>query len=65
MTVENGQLMTQGTGQQKVPMFAESEAKFLCRVVPAEVKFVRDPVTHEVDRLVLYEGGDTVTDKRQ
>lgn len=65
MTVEGGQLMTQATNQPKFPMFAESETKFFLKVTPAEVEFVRDPVTHKVDHLVLYQGGRTMEGKRQ
>jgi CubicO group peptidase (beta-lactamase class C family) len=57
MTLENGQLMTQATGQPKFPLFAESETKFFLKVVDAEVEFVRDPATHAVAKLVLYQNG--------
>ncbi|HET6177796.1 MAG TPA: serine hydrolase [Candidatus Sulfotelmatobacter sp.] len=56
MTVENGQLMTQATGQSKFPMFAESETKFFLKVVDAEVEFVRDE-KGAVTYLVLHQGG--------
>jgi hypothetical protein len=39
MSLEGGQLMTQGTGQPKAPLFAESETKFFLKVVDAEVEF--------------------------
>ena len=57
MTLENGQLMTQATGQPKFPLFAESETKFFLKVVDAEVEFVRDPATHAVTKLILYQNG--------
>jgi hypothetical protein len=57
MTLENGQLMTQATGQGKFPLFAESETKFFLKAVDAEVEFVRDPATHAVAHLVLYQNG--------
>ena len=56
MTVEDGKLMTQATGQPKVQLFAASETRFFLKVVEAEVEFFRDAqgvVTH----LVLYQGG--------
>jgi hypothetical protein len=56
MTVENGQLMTQATGQSKFPMFAESGTKFFLKVVDAEVEFVRDE-KGVVTYLVLHQGG--------
>ena len=43
VTVENGQLMTQATGQGKIPLFAESETKFFpVIVIDAEIEFVKD-----------------------
>lgn len=65
MTVEGGQLMTQATNQPKFPMFAESETKFFLKVVPAEVEFHRDPATHTVTSLTLYQGGRPMEGKRK
>lgn len=65
MTVEGGQMMTQATNQPKFPMFAESETRFFLKVVPAEVEFHRDPATHTVTSLTLYQGGQTIEGKRQ
>jgi hypothetical protein len=65
MSVENGQLMTQATGQPKWPIFASSETRFFLKVVPAEVEFFRDPATHAVTRLSLYQGEQTIEGKKQ
>ena len=59
MTVENGHLMTQATGQPKFPLFAESETKFFLKVVDAEVEFVKNN-KGEVDSLILHQGGRDV-----
>jgi CubicO group peptidase (beta-lactamase class C family) len=51
ITLENGHLMSQISGQQKVGLFAESETKFFLKVTDAEVEFVKDAkgaVTHLV-----------------
>jgi CubicO group peptidase (beta-lactamase class C family) len=56
VTLENGQLMTQATGQGKLPVYAESETKFFPTVVPAEIEFVRD-AQGKVTGLVLHQGG--------
>ncbi|HEV2352036.1 MAG TPA: DUF3471 domain-containing protein [Terriglobia bacterium] len=56
MTIENGQMMTQATGQFKFPLFAESESKFFLKVVDAEVEFFKND-KGEVDHLVLHQGG--------
>lgn len=49
-------LTTQLTGQQPLPLFAESESKFFLKAVDAQVEFFLDPdgsVTH----LVMYQNG--------
>lgn len=56
VTLENGQLMTQATGQGKLPMFAESETKFFLKVVDAEVEFFKNG-KGEVTHLILHQGG--------
>ncbi len=56
VTLEDDQLVTQITGQPKVPIFAESETMFFPKVVDAEIEFFKnekDQVTH----LVLHQGG--------
>ena len=56
MTVEGGQLMTQATGQAKLPLFAESETMFFLKVVDAQVEFFRNE-KGEVSHAVLHQGG--------
>ena len=56
MSVENGQLMTQATGQPKFPLFAESETKFFLKIVDAQVEFFKND-KGEVTYLVLHQGG--------
>ena len=56
ITIEGGQLISQVSGQGKVPLFATSETKFFPKVVDAEIEFGKDDrgvVTH----LVLHQGG--------
>jgi CubicO group peptidase (beta-lactamase class C family) len=55
VTLENGQLMTQATGQDKFQIYAESETKFF-PLFPAEIEFVRDD-QGKVTSLVLHQGG--------
>jgi CubicO group peptidase (beta-lactamase class C family) len=64
MSVEDGQLMTQATGQPKVQMFAESDSKFFLKVVDAEVDFVKNE-KGEVTHLVLHQGGQDVKGVRK
>ncbi|MGD0630272.1 MAG: serine hydrolase [Terracidiphilus sp.] len=56
VTVENGQLMTQATGQGKIPLFAESESKFFPTLIDAEIEFFKDD-QGKVTHLVLHQGG--------
>jgi len=59
MTVEDGRLMTQISGQPKLELFAESETRFFLKVVDAEVDFVKNE-KGEVTHLVLHQGGQDV-----
>jgi len=56
MTVEDGRLMTQITGQPKFELFAESETKFFLKVVEAQVEFFTD-ASGAVTHLVIHQGG--------
>jgi CubicO group peptidase (beta-lactamase class C family) len=59
ITLEGSQLMEQATGQAKLPLFAESEAKFFLKIVDAQIEFFRDD-KGEVTNLVLHQGGRDV-----
>ena len=63
VTLENGQLMTQATGQGKIALFAESETKFFPTVIPAEVEFFKDD-SGKVSYLILHQGGDHKAPKK-
>ncbi|HEY4150767.1 MAG TPA: serine hydrolase [Chitinophagaceae bacterium] len=56
VTLENGQLMTQATNQQKVPIFAEKENFFFLKVVDAQLEFVKG-ADGTVEKLILYQNG--------
>jgi CubicO group peptidase (beta-lactamase class C family) len=49
-------LTTQLTGQQQIPMFAESETKFFLKVVDAQVEFFTD-ASGAVTHAVMYQNG--------
>lgn len=55
VTLENGQLMTQATGQPKFPIYAETETKFF-PMFPAGIEFVKDD-QGKVNALILHQGG--------
>jgi len=56
ITVENGQLTAQVTGQGKNLLFAESETKFFPTEIPAEIEFVKD-ADGKVTALILHNSG--------
>ena len=56
ITLEDGRLQAQPTGQSKAALFAEATDKFLLRVVNAQVTFTRAS-SGEVAGLILHQGG--------
>jgi CubicO group peptidase (beta-lactamase class C family) len=56
VTLEDGRLMSQATGQPKFEIFAESETEFFLRVVDAQIVFDRGP-DGRATRLILHQGG--------
>jgi CubicO group peptidase (beta-lactamase class C family) len=56
VTLEDGHLMTQATGQEKFEVFPESETMFFLKVVDAKIEFLKND-TGKVDALMLYQGG--------
>ncbi len=64
MTVEDGRLMTQITGQPKFQLFAESDTRFFLKVVDAQVEFFTDP-SGAVTHLIIHQNGnDTKATKK-
>ena len=56
LTVENGQLVLQASGQSKLRLFAESSTKFFPLEVDAVIEFVKDD-QGKVTQLILHQGG--------
>lgn len=56
ITVEDGHLMAQATGQPKSRLYAESETRFFLKVVDAQVQFTKDE-NGKVSSLTLFQGG--------
>ena len=56
VTLEDGALFAQATGQPKFPLFAESETEFFLRVVDAQVSFTKDD-SGAVTGIILHQGG--------
>jgi CubicO group peptidase (beta-lactamase class C family) len=56
MRLDGDHLTTQLTGQQQIPVFAESETKFFLKVVDAQVEFFMD-ASGAVTHAVMYQNG--------
>lgn len=63
ISVENGQLIAQATGQPKFKLFAQNEKYFFVKAVEAEIEFIVND-KNEVEKLVLYQGGKTMPAKK-
>jgi hypothetical protein len=63
ITLEEGRLQAQPTGQSKAALFAEAADKFFLRVVNAQVTFTRAP-SGEVAGLILHQGGRDQTGRK-
>ena len=64
VTLEGGQLISQATGQGKVPLFAESETKFFPKVIDAEIEFLKDD-KGVVTALMLHQGAAEIKAPRK
>ncbi len=56
ITVENGQLVGQATGQPKFPLSAQTDTKFFLTAFPADIEFLKDD-QGKVTALVLKQEG--------
>ena len=59
ITLENGQLKAQVTGQPKVDLYAQKTDLFFVKIVDAQVEFKKDS-TGKMQKLVFYQGGAMV-----
>ncbi|HYE54134.1 MAG TPA: serine hydrolase [Chitinophagaceae bacterium] len=56
ITLENGQLKGQATGQPKFDMFAERQDFFFLKIVEAQVEFVKG-ADGKIEKLILHQAG--------
>ena len=63
ITVEDGQLLAQATGQPKVKLFAEKENYFFIKEFEANIEFVNSD-KGIVERLLLHQGGQKMPAKK-
>jgi len=62
--LDGDQLMTQLSGQPKIPIFPRSESRFFLKVVDAEVEFVKGE-KGTVSALIIHQDGQDLTMVRQ
>ncbi len=65
ITFKDGHLVSKLGNQPEIELFAESETKFFLKVVDAQVEFFRDPATHAVTHLTIYQNGTSHDAKKQ
>jgi Domain of unknown function (DUF3471) len=63
ITLANGQLISQMTGQGKVPLFAESETMFFPKGINFTIEFPKDG-NGPAGQLILHQNGRDMTGKR-
>lgn len=63
VTREGNGLITQATGQGKIPIFPESESKFFARLMEAQITFEKGP-DGKVNKLIIHQGGRNTPAKR-
>jgi hypothetical protein len=64
ITLVDGTLMTQLTGQPAFPLFAESETAFFLKVVDAQVEFVKDKAGTVTHAIMHQAGRDRMVSRR-
>ena len=63
VTREAARLFVQATGQQRFPVFGESDSTFFLKVVDAQIRFERD-TTGAVRGLVLHQDGQVIPGRK-
>lgn len=63
ITVSNGRIYEQATGQGKAEIFAEQKDVFFLKVVEAKLKFVRNE-NNEIVSMILLQGGQEMEGKK-
>ncbi|MDN5216383.1 serine hydrolase [Fulvivirgaceae bacterium BMA12] len=63
VTLEDGRLIAQPSGQRKSPLFAMTENRFFLKDVEVEVEFLSDKTTG-IDKLVFYQNGKATAGKK-
>jgi CubicO group peptidase (beta-lactamase class C family) len=64
VTLENGALMAQATGQPKLRLYPESRTLFFIKEADAKLEFQPDSATGAVPQLILHQGGRDLPARR-
>lgn len=64
ITIEDGHLYGQPTGQNKFELFAESETKFFLKAIAAQLEFIKDEDGNATG-CILYQGGQKIPAKKK
>ncbi len=65
VALKDGHLTTKLGKQNAVDLYSESETRFFLKIADVEIEFFRDPATHAVNRLVVYQGDAQHEGKKQ
>jgi D-alanyl-D-alanine carboxypeptidase len=65
VTVKDGKLIVQGSGQPPIPVVATSEAEFRADMVGAKLRFEQSEDNTAYDRMTLQQGGAEIKFKKQ
>jgi hypothetical protein len=64
ITLEGDQLVSQATGQDKIPSFAESETTFFTKIIDAGIEFLKND-KDVVTQLMLHQGAAEIKAPRR
>lgn len=65
VALKDGHLTTKLGKQNAVDLYSESETRFFLKIADVEIEFFRDPATHAVNRLVVFQGDAQHEGKKQ
>ncbi|PRX88931.1 serine hydrolase [Paraburkholderia sp. BL25I1N1] len=63
MTVDNGQLFTQGTGQPRIALYPEAEHRFFAKMIDAQITFEMDD-QGMAEKLTLHQNGSDLVARK-
>ncbi len=63
VTLENGKLISQATGQPSFEIHPETETKFFVKEFPAALEFIKE--NNKITRIVLHQNGQKIPAKRK